>query len=149
MKQELIVKEEVLIAASIEMVWDALTNPEQTKKYMFGCRVITDWKVGNSILWNGIAEGKEVTYVKGHIAAIRPNEYLAYTTFDAHATIPDLPENYTTVTYSLSKRGNQTLLAITQGDFATVAEGQRRYNEVTSDDGWMALLMEIKKIVES
>ena len=36
--QELTVRNKIVIHASASKVWDALTNPEQTKKYMFGAK---------------------------------------------------------------------------------------------------------------
>jgi uncharacterized protein YndB with AHSA1/START domain len=32
-------------------IWDILTRPEWTEKYMFGCRTVTDWKPGSSLEW--------------------------------------------------------------------------------------------------
>jgi uncharacterized protein YndB with AHSA1/START domain len=42
--EELFVKNSITINASPAKVWDALTNPEQTRKYMFGCETVSDWK---------------------------------------------------------------------------------------------------------
>ena len=41
------------IAAPIDRVWAALTNPEIIKLYLFGTKVISDWKVGDSIKFQG------------------------------------------------------------------------------------------------
>lgn len=46
----LFIKNTITINAPITKVWDALINPEQTKKYMFGCEAVSDWKVGSSLL---------------------------------------------------------------------------------------------------
>jgi hypothetical protein len=75
---------------------------------------------------------------------------LAYTTFDPNSTLEDIPENYVTVTYTLTPKGNQTLLEVTQGDFAHVADGERRYTETYNNgEGWTPILVQIKKLVES
>ena len=37
-----IAKAQKTINASVEKVWDALTNPEMIKKYMFGATVSSD-----------------------------------------------------------------------------------------------------------
>ena len=42
---QLNVKNSIRIEATADRVWDALTNPEQTKKYMFGCETVSDWQV--------------------------------------------------------------------------------------------------------
>jgi len=47
MKQPLLIKNTIVINAPASKVWDALVNPEQTKKYMFGCETICDWQPGS------------------------------------------------------------------------------------------------------
>jgi len=150
MSKSLIVKNTIAINASPAKVWDALVNPEQTKKYMFGCETVSDWKPGSSLLWRGNYEGKEMVFVKGTIVEIKPEKLLAYTTFDPFSTIPDVPENYLTVTYALKEENGQTIFTVTQGDFATVAEGEKRYADASNGgEGWNPILVEIKKLVES
>ncbi len=145
-----IVKNVITINASTEKVWDALTNPEQTKKYMFGCETVSDWKVGSSLLWKGNYEGKDMVFVKGTIAEINPGKFLAYTTIDPNnPIIEDIPENYLTVTYDLQSENGKTILTVTQGDYNVVADGEKRYTEAYNNgEGWNPILVEIKKLVE-
>lgn len=148
--KQLIVKSNIKINASASKVWDVLTNPAETKKYMFGCETVSDWKVGSSLLWKGTYDGKEMVFVKGTIKDIQQGKFLAYTTIDPNSTVEDIPENYVTVTYSLSEENGTTTLAVTQGDFATVADGERRYKETYNNgEGWNPILVAIKKMVES
>jgi len=150
MENELFVRNSITIYAPAEKVWDILTNPDQTKKYMFGCETVSDWKQGSSLLWRGNYEGKEMVFVKGDIVDIDPGKYLAYTTIDPNSTMDDISENYLTVTYSLSEDNGQTLLTVTQGDYTKVADGERRYKEAFSNgEGWNPILVEIKKIAEA
>lgn len=150
MPEPLFIKNTIVINAAAPVVWNALTNPEETKKYMFGCETVSDWQVGSPLLWKGIYEGKEMVFVKGSIVEINPGKFLAYTTIDPHANIDDHAENYLTVTYSLTEENGQTILTVTQGDYALVAEGERRYAEsYSSGEGWNPILVEIKKLVES
>jgi uncharacterized protein YndB with AHSA1/START domain len=145
----LIIENSIIINAPAERVWDALVNPEQTKKYMVGCETVSDWKVGSPLIWKGTHEGREVIFVKGDVVEIEPEKYLAYTVFDPHSTIEDIPENYLTITYDLKSENRDTLLTVTQGDYAKVAEGDRRYNETyNGGEGWLPILREIKKVVE-
>jgi len=146
---KLVIKNSIEINAPSAKVWDALTNPEQTKKYMFGCETVSDWKPGSDLFWKGNYEGKEMVFVKGKIVGIEPGKFLAYTTIDPNSTIPDEPENYLTVTYELSSNNNQTVLTVTQGDYAKVADGEKRYKEASNNgEGWNPILVEIKKLVE-
>lgn len=59
------------IHAPASRVWNVLVDPEQTKKYMFGCETASDRKPGSPLLWRMIHEGKEFIPVKGYILAIR------------------------------------------------------------------------------
>jgi uncharacterized protein YndB with AHSA1/START domain len=151
MNKVLLIKNEITIKATPDRVWDALTNPEQTKKYMFGCETVSDWKPGSTLLWKGNWEGKEMVFVKGHVVKIEPGKLLVYTTIDPNnATIPDIPQNYLTVTYNLEGRNNETVLTVTQGDYAAVADGERRYQEAyNGGEGWNPILREIKKLLEN
>ncbi|WP_338870500.1 SRPBCC domain-containing protein [Spirosoma sp. SC4-14] len=148
MENQLIIENTILINAAPAAVWDALTNPEQTKKYMFGCEPITDWQVGSPLLWKGSFDGTELVAVKGTILKIEPGYFLTYTTIDPNSAIEDIPENYLTVTYAVSAEGKQTRLAVTQGNYATVADGEKRYQDTLSEGGWNAVLEQIKQILE-
>jgi uncharacterized protein YndB with AHSA1/START domain len=149
MDNQLIVKSSVLIHAPAVKVWDVLTNPEQTKKYMFGCEAISDWKPGSDLRWKGNYEGKEMIFVKGKIVEIQPEKYLAYTTIDPNSGMEDIPENYLTVTYDLSEENGRTVLNVTQGDYSKVADGEKRYRETYNNgEGWNPILAEIKKLAE-
>ena len=149
MSDQLIVKNCISINAPVEKVWDALINPAQTKKYMFGCETVSDWKPGSPLLWKMDYEGKEFIAVKGTILKIETNRLLAYTTIDPNAGIEDVPGNYLTVTYELSSDNGGTMLTATQGDYAAVGEGGKRYAETIAGGGWDPILVEIKKLVES
>ena len=144
------INNEISINATADKVWDALVNPEKTKVYMFGCETISDWQEGSELLWQMEYEGKPFIPVKGHIVEIDPPEYLAYTVFDPHSTMPDVLENYLTVTYELSEEDGQTILSVKQGDYDTVAEGERRYTEsYNNGEGWQPILVQIKALVET
>jgi uncharacterized protein YndB with AHSA1/START domain len=150
MKEPLFIKNTITIDAPVSKVWDALVNPVQTKKYMFGCEALSSWKKGSELLWRGEYEGKEVIFVKGSIVDIVPEKSLVYTVIDPNSSIPDIPENYLTVTYDLKPLGKQTIFTVTQGDYSKVAEGERRYKESENNgEGWNPILVQIKQLVES
>lgn len=149
MNNPLIVKNSITINVPVSKVWDALTNPEQTKKYMFGCQALSDWKKGSPLRWEMIYEGEPFVAVKGNIVEIEPDKKLVYTTIDPHSSIADVPENYLTVTYLLSAENGKTNLTVTQGDYTKVEDGESRYTEAYNNgEGWNPILMEIKKLLE-
>ncbi len=149
MQNQLIIKNVISIKAPANIVWEVLTDPEQTKKYMFGCETVSDWSIGGELLWRGNYEDQVMVFVKGTIANFDPPHLLAYTTFDPNSTMEDKPENYLTVTYQLKEENGHTELTVTQGDYHTVADGERRYKEAhNGGEGWNPIMAEIKKIAE-
>ena len=150
MAQPLVVTNTISIHAPAAKVWDALTNPEQTKKYMFGCEALSDWKPGSELIWKGKFNGVEMIAVKGQIVRIEPFKTLVYTVIDPNnPKIPDIPANYLTVTCDFKEENGHTLLTVSQGDYSTVAEGEARYEDTVKGGGWDPILVQIKALVES
>jgi uncharacterized protein YndB with AHSA1/START domain len=149
MSQPLIVSSEIDIRVPAAAVWDALTNPGMTKKYMFGCEAISDWQPGSPLLWRGNFNGLDMVAVKGSVISIEPGRSLVYTAIDPNnPAIADLPENYLTITYDLTEQDGHTRLAVSQGDYNSVAEGAKRYEETMAGGGWTPLLVQIKDLLE-
>ncbi len=145
-----IVQNSITIKAPIDNVWDALVNPEQTKKYMFGCETVSEWKVGSPLYWRGMHEGNEMIFVTGFILEIQPGKILKYSVIDPNAAYPQTPENHLHVTYELAETNGQTLLTVTQDGFEGAAEGEKRYKDVyNKGDGWNPILVEIKQLLET
>ncbi len=144
MENDLVVRSSVSIDAPASRVWNALVNPEITKKYMFNCEAISGWKIGDSLAWRSASDG--IVYVKGTILKVEPEKLLQYTTFDPNGGLNDVPSNYLTVTCNLSSEENRTTLSVSQGDFATAENGQERFEETVG--GWNRVLAKIKEVVE-
>ena len=145
-----IVKSTITINAPAAKVWDALINPEQTKKYMFGCETVSDWEAGSPLLWRANYEGREMVFVKGVIVTIEPNELLKYTVIDPNSTMPDIPENYLNVTYQLAEQNGQTTLTVLQDGFENAADGEKRYRDCYNNgEGWDPILVQIKTLLEA
>ncbi|HEX4021243.1 MAG TPA: SRPBCC domain-containing protein [Acidobacteriaceae bacterium] len=143
---ELLIRKTMEIDAPIETLWKVLTDSEFIRQYMFGCNAETDWKPGSTLHWKGAADG--TLYVHGHIVSIDAPHSLAYTVFDSNSKMADIPSNYLTMQYRLTTRGDHaSTLEITQGDFAKVEEGERRYKD--SLDGDNSVLEGIKKVAEA
>ena len=141
----LLIRKTIEIDAPVSTLWRVLTENEFIRQYMFGCIAESDWKPGSPLLWKGAADG--VLYVKGHVVVFEPAQRLVYTIIDPNSSIPDIPANYLTMTYDLKKRGEcACTLEITQGDFSTVADGQKRYED--SIGGGDSIMVVIKKLAE-
>jgi uncharacterized protein YndB with AHSA1/START domain len=110
---------------------------------MLGAEAISDWKVGSPLIWHLAGTEK---MLKGTIIAIEPGKRLSYTIIDPDAGYPDIPENYTKVTYELTEDHGETIVSVSDGDFATVADGEKRYQRTIS--GWDLALKNLKEVVE-
>lgn len=135
------VNAEALINASVDIVWDALTNAETIKKYMFGTTVTSEWKPGSNITWKGEWNGKAYED-KGEILQIKPKSLLQYTHFSPLAGEPDAPENYHTVTIKLAPENGSTSLQLSQDNNKN--EDSRKHSE----NNWTMMLSELKKLLE-
>ena len=108
MNQLLIVKNTITINAPASKVWDALTNPEQTKKYMFGCETVSDWRKGSPLLWKGNYEGKEMALVTGkHYAWSNPDSFQEKIVMHYNKNIAELkskwPQQFEQVRFSFEE----------------------------------------------
>jgi uncharacterized protein YndB with AHSA1/START domain len=141
MNQNLVAKASISIVAPIEAVWDALVDPVAIQQYMFGAKVISDWQEGSPIVWQGVWEGKPYED-KGVILEMKPGESLQYSHFSPLSGLPDVPENYHTVTIYLTSQGEQTHVSLTQDHNAT--EEERAHSE----KNWDMMLIALKNYLE-
>ncbi len=141
MDKALKVEKVVIIQASSDAVWHALTDRETIKQYFFGTEAISDWEKGSSLIFQGEWEGK--TYQdKGNILAAEPGKILQYDYWSGFSGLEDVPENYSLVTYRMSSDKSQTTLHLTQEGFAN--EEAKAHGE----GGWTMVLDNLKKLLE-
>lgn len=106
---------------------------------MYGCEVLSDWAIGSPILWQETTEdGAEIIYVKGEIQEYQAGKKVTFSMIDPNMGLPDIPENYVNLCYEVSGMEGGSTLKVTQGDFAAVANGAKRYEE--SVKGWDMVL---------
>ncbi len=141
MNKRFIAKASISINAPVGKVWDALTNPEVIKQYMFGTNVISDWKEGSPIVWKGEWQGKKYED-KGVILKLEPKRLIQYSHFSPLSGKPDLPENYHTVTVELVSDGAETTVLLSQDNNET---DQAREH---SEKNWKMMLDGLKKFLE-
>jgi uncharacterized protein YndB with AHSA1/START domain len=132
----------VEIDASPARVWTALTDPAEIEKYMFGSHVVTDWKPGSSIVWEGEYEGRRYED-KGEIVEIKPARRLTVTHFSPLSGQEDVPENYHTLTYELESTGPTTRVALSQDNNETAEAAEH------SKANWEKMLSALKEVVET
>ena len=142
MDKNLIAKASVTINAPRSEVWNALVDEEAIKQYMFDTNVVTNWKEGNSIVWQGEWEGKAYED-KGKILQLKPYQRLQYSHFSPISGQPDIPENYHTVTIELSGNGQQTKVTLSQDNNEDKEARQH------SQENWQMMLDSLKKYLEN
>lgn len=140
MRKGYIARSSTTINAPRNKVWNALTDPQAIKQYMFGTRVTSDWKPGSSISWKGEWEGKPYED-KGVIVRALPSQELEYTHYSPMMGLPDKPENYHTVTIELSGE-ESTHVTLSQDNNSSEEEKQH------SEKNWSQMLAGLKKYAE-
>src|SRR6476646_6915962 len=98
MKDQYIANASTDINAPAEKVWDALTNPEMIRQYLFGAEVTSDWTEGSPIVYQGEYQGNSYED-KGKVVTVERGKRLVVTHWSPLSGTPDTPENYHTVTY--------------------------------------------------
>jgi len=140
METQFKVQYKTTINAPLEKVWKALTKPEIVKQYFFGTDLVTDWKVGSPIIFQG--EWEEQKYQdKGEVLEYEHNKRLSYSYLSNWSGKEDKPENYLWVCYEVKQDGTQTELTIHQSNY-----DEERVKH--SEGNWASLVDEMRKIVE-
>lgn len=142
--KEYIVKKKIIINAQPSQVWDALTNPEKTKKYFFNCEVHSKWKAGSTIIFKGKIFLIKKIEMKGKILKIEPEKLLQYTL--KNGSDKKKPASVSTVTDELIFKKGKTTLSIIDD----VGQGEGAEERFTkSKKGWDKVLKGLKELVET
>ncbi len=136
-----IVNKSIRIHATPAEVWDALTNPEKTKRYFFHCKVFSDWKIGSPIRFVGRLFLVKKISMQGTILQAEPGKVLQYTVRNES----DDGNTYSTVTDRIRFENGETVLSVS--DNVGAGEGAvTRYQR--SEKGWDKVLKGLKAVVE-
>jgi uncharacterized protein YndB with AHSA1/START domain len=140
MNQDLTVTGSIDIDATAERVWEVMTNPDIIKEYLFGTETVTDWQVGSEVVFKG--QFGEFSYRDhGIVLENLPLQKLSYSYWSGFSGLDDKPENYSMVTYLISKKADKlTNLTWVQKGYAT-EDGYKH-----SRDGMDAFMEQIKAI---
>ena len=142
MNKALTISTTATINAPLTKVWSALVDPEQIKRYLYGTVTETTWEVGTPIRFTGDWEG--TPYIdKGEILAFEPQKKLQYTYLSSFTGLADEPQNYSTVTFEVTPKGDATNLTVTQSSFKD--ETHRDHSKTN----WEHVLGGIKKLLEA
>ena len=122
-------------------IWDILTLPDWTEKYMFNSRVTSSWKKGDIIEWKGEYNGC-TSYQKGTIVEYKPFHSIMYTTFDPNYGLADRIENYLFIVYTIQEQEKVKKVTLS----ATSYDGdQERIFHI--DKGWKGMVEKLRNFL--
>lgn len=128
------------IQTSIDDLWAALTDPDETVKYFFGTKLVSGMKKGDAIAFD-TADGDAA--ISGEILENTPKSKFAYT-FKGNKTDDGTVEPYSRVTYELEETENAVKFTLIHDQFEN--ENQT-FNSVSG--GWPIVLSGLKTYLET
>jgi uncharacterized protein YndB with AHSA1/START domain len=144
MLQSNFVEKIITIDAPLHTVWNVLTTSELVKKWITddeGIEIVSDWKVGSTITFSGVSHRVRFND-KGQILESVPNKFLKYSYWSSISRLPDTPDNYSTIEFTLTTNENHTLVKVIQSNLVT----EVIYKHINFY--WNAALRNIKKVAE-
>ena len=133
----------ITINAPVSEVWDIITNPDKINNWIFDgdTSVTSDWKVGSPILFTRKLY-KGAIKDKGVLLKSEKERKFQYSHWSKISKIPDVPENYSVITFTFEPKGEKTELTLTHSNLIAEAayEHARFY--------WTVTLGIIKKLAE-
>jgi uncharacterized protein YndB with AHSA1/START domain len=132
---------QIIIRASQEKVWEAITTPEFTSRYYYGCSVETNLAVGSPFNYR-MPNGSPV--VEGEVISSEPPNRLVHS---YHSLWPPMNEDAPTkVTWELSPMpGGVTRVTVVHEDF----EGETATYKGLQGGGWAWILSNMKTVLET
>jgi len=119
MTENLVARAVVEVRATAEEVWPVLVDP--SARWMLGASVASTYVVGEPITFTGEWEGKPFQD-HGEIVEVDRPRLLRYTHFSPLSGLPDVPENYHHLTFTLEESDGSTTVALEQDGNASTDE---------------------------
>ena len=130
----------VFIRAPRQKVWDAITQPDFTRRYFYDSRATRPWKVGETQLF---ADGTGRLLVEGEVIEFDPPRRLVHS-WTVHYDKDLNAEGPSRVTYELEEEDGITKLTAIHDDFPS---GSKVYDNVAG--GWPLILSGLKTLLET
>jgi len=115
------IEKTILINSAALTVWKTLTEPALMKQWMGDAEmeidIQTTWQVNSPIVISGFHHLKFEN--KGTVLQFEPGQALKYNFLSSISRLPDIPENYTIIGFTLSPADNQTALTLVITNFPT------------------------------
>jgi uncharacterized protein YndB with AHSA1/START domain/DNA-binding transcriptional ArsR family regulator len=131
---------EVFIRTTPEKLWDAITNPEMTKRYFYGSRVKSSLEKRAPIRY---VDDDDKDMIHGEVVEVVPHKRLVTTFITSwDPSMKDDPPSR--VTWEIEKRGETCKLTLTHDGFDTET---KTYKSV--GPGWNPVLSGLKTLLET
>ena len=120
LSESLSIQKTAIIKADPAKVWKALTDPELIRQWISNeeIEILTTWEPGSPIILKGKLHGMDFENT-GEVVAFEPEKLLHYTHKNSFSDLPDAPENYCHLIFSLTWEYGQTRLDLTIINFPT------------------------------
>ncbi|MCB0113071.1 MAG: SRPBCC domain-containing protein [Caldilineaceae bacterium] len=132
---------QIIINAPQARVWEAITTPEFSSRYYYGCAVETDLTPGSSFTYK-MQDGSPI--VEGEVIVSDPPNRLVHT---YHSLWPPMNEDAPTrVTWELTAMpGGVTRVTVVHEDF----QGETATYQGLQSGGWAWILSNMKTVLET
>jgi uncharacterized protein YndB with AHSA1/START domain len=134
----------VLINGTVPAVWNILTDPRMMIRWMgepeMQLSVETNWQLNSPIIIRGFHHVKFEN--RGVVLEFEKEKKLCYTHLSSLSRLPDVPENYSKLLFTLNGGPRATELTISIENFPT--ESIRKHLEFY----WRGTLQRIKEVAE-
>lgn len=132
---------QIIVNAPQQRVWEAITTPEFTARYYYGCTLQTDLTPGSPFIYR-MQDGSPI--VEGEVILSDPPHRLAHT---YHSLWPPMNEDAPTkVTWELEPlSGGVTRVTVVHEDF----EGETATYQGLQSGGWAWILSNMKTLLET
>ena len=139
------ISKSIRLNASLNAVWEALTQPELMKSWMSDSEIeiVTDWEVGSPIIINVQAESYKTAFKNtGVVLQFLKDRVFEYSHLSSLSQLPDQAENYTLIKFTLLQEEDHTLLKLNLSNFPT----ESHYKHI--DFYWTITLEVLKRFLE-
>ena len=144
MVNDVIITRSVLLNATPERVWEALTHPGMTRHYLYNCEVESEWHKGSTLRWTGTYEGRDIE-AEGKVIDIIPGRMIKYSGFDMLTEGDTSREGDVHVTHEIIPHGFQTKLLTTLEHF----EGDETRAELAAQQWDFEIMPRLQTLVET
>lgn len=148
--KKLFVEKSIDINAPAYKVWEVITKEEHTAQWALEFSggepklfIHSNWNLGSSVFWK---DENGTVIVEGNVTAFEKNILLRYTVFDARSPERPAVTDEDGITFQLSEENNGIILAVKQGDFSCMTDGEKFRD--ASAGIWDRVLPRIKALAE-